>query len=196
MDRPQENPRALEALASPVRQELVAALGEGPATVRELAARLGRTRQALYHHVALLERAGLIRQLPERGGGDPRERRYALVTTRLAVRARRSSPAELGQATRATEAMLRLTAREVGRALRSKAAASTGAKRTLVGVRAKVRLGPSRLRRLNGLIDQLIAFLSRSDQDGDGVRIVALTLVLTPAGVSPETRTARARRRR
>src|SRR5262245_8045290 len=67
---------ALEAIASPVRQEGMSELGEGPGTVKELAARLGRTRQALHFHVGVLERAGLVEVCGERGEGREKERVY------------------------------------------------------------------------------------------------------------------------
>ncbi|HET9620627.1 MAG TPA: helix-turn-helix domain-containing protein, partial [Kofleriaceae bacterium] len=49
-------PRAIAALASPVRQEIldtVEALG-GTATIAELAAQLGRPADGLYYHVTVL----------------------------------------------------------------------------------------------------------------------------------------------
>ena len=54
-------PRELEALRSTVRQGLIAVLErEGPLTVREMAAHLERTPESLYHHVRVLEEAGLL----------------------------------------------------------------------------------------------------------------------------------------
>ena len=53
--------RNAAALISPVRQELLSALGlHGPCSVRELAAQLGRQPTALYYHLQILEKAGAI----------------------------------------------------------------------------------------------------------------------------------------
>ena len=50
-----EDPEQLQAIASPPRQRLVAALEAlGPASVRELAAHLGRSPQSLYFHLRKL----------------------------------------------------------------------------------------------------------------------------------------------
>ncbi len=84
---------AVEAVASPARQELLLALGEGRASVRELAARLGRSRSALHYHVGLLERAGMIESVEVRGSGREREAVYARTR---AAGARARTPAERG----------------------------------------------------------------------------------------------------
>ncbi|MBK7369631.1 MAG: helix-turn-helix transcriptional regulator [Candidatus Eisenbacteria bacterium] len=63
MTRPtlRPHPRAIEALASPVRQDLVVLLENSPPlAVTELARRLGRRPDALYHHLRALQRAGLV----------------------------------------------------------------------------------------------------------------------------------------
>src|SRR5262245_56606944 len=86
--------RAIEAMASPIRQELVSAFGGSPATVRDLAARTGRTRQALYYHLGQLERAKLVVVDGWRGTGPDRERIYRLARTSIGLGARRSSVAE------------------------------------------------------------------------------------------------------
>jgi DNA-binding transcriptional ArsR family regulator len=186
-------PRALAALGSPARQELVAALGEGPATVRDLGQRLGRSRQALYHHLALLERARLVRIAGWRGTGRSRERRYALVSRRLAFGGPRASRSEREHAVKAAEAMLRLTGRELARALHATSEPSSGPARALIAARAKLRLDRQGLRRLNALIDELVAYTASADVPSESGRHYVLTLVLAPAGTS---RVARERRTR
>lgn len=51
---------ALDALGNPERRKLVSALGEGPQSVGELAARFPISRPAVSRHLAQLERAGLV----------------------------------------------------------------------------------------------------------------------------------------
>ena len=54
-------PDELRALASPVRQELVAALGAlQPCTVVQLGEHLGRLPVSLYYHLRKLEEVGLV----------------------------------------------------------------------------------------------------------------------------------------
>ena len=73
-------PSQWEAITSPLRAELIELLGaRDPASVGELAEALGRPADRLYHHVHLLEEAGLI----EVAGHRPTQRRpealYRLV---------------------------------------------------------------------------------------------------------------------
>jgi DNA-binding transcriptional ArsR family regulator len=186
--------RALEAIASPARQELVSAIGEGAATARELAARLGRSRQSLYHHVDVLVRAGLVREAGTRGEGRRRERVYALPGEAMAVGGRASSRADLPAANRAAQAMLRLTGREIGAALRERVGQPSGAQREMVALRGKARLGPRDLRRLNALIDRIQAILQNAKGGPQARRMYAVTLVLTPARDAASRADARSRR--
>lgn len=175
------NRAALEALASPARQELLSALGEGPVTVRELGLRLGRTRQALYYHLGLLETVGLVRTTGWRGAGRDRERVVGLVTGELVMAARRISPAEVAAAARATGAMLRLTSREVIAAIGASAVNCVGAARELMAMRGKARLNARELHRLNALLDHIYRLLARAKGRQRGHRLYAVTIVLTPA---------------
>lgn len=191
---------ALQALASPARQELLAALADRRASVRELAARLGRSRQALHYHVATLEKAGLIRAAEWRGEGRAREAVYEAVRDALTVSARATSRPELDAGERAARAMLRLTARELGRALRELRATGTPRVRELLALRGKARLTPAKLKRANALIDELLALFGEPSP-GEDAKLYALTLVLTPSrdasvGASPPRRPARRRRNR
>jgi DNA-binding transcriptional ArsR family regulator len=174
-------PAPLEALASPARQELISALGDGPATVRQLGDALGRSRQSLYYHLALLEGAGLVRCGDWRGEGRERERTYELVTHQLTVAARRTSDTERDAAVRATQALLRLTGREVIAAIASGDVSQVGTERELVALRGKARLGSRDLRRLNALIDQVYGLLVAAKRRSAGQRLYAVTIILTPA---------------
>jgi DNA-binding transcriptional ArsR family regulator len=184
------NPRALEAVASPVRQEILSALGHGPATVRRLSARLGRSRQALYYHLGLLARAGLARVTGEEGTGRDRERVYALAVERVAVGARAGSARERATADRAVGAMLRLTAREVRAAIESRSPRSTGSRRELIALRAKARLAPADLARLNARIDLVTNLLVAARARPNRGRLFSITVVLTPSrdSVAPARR--------
>lgn len=52
---------AFAALADPTRRRLVERLGEGPATVSELAAPFQMALPSVLKHLAILERSGLVR---------------------------------------------------------------------------------------------------------------------------------------
>ena len=57
--------RAFEALADPIRRDMVARLASADATVNELAAPYGITLQAVSKHLKVLETAGLVRRSRE-----------------------------------------------------------------------------------------------------------------------------------
>lgn len=54
--------QTFEALAAPTRRAILARLGQGPATVGELAAPFEMSLPAISRHLKVLERAGLIRR--------------------------------------------------------------------------------------------------------------------------------------
>jgi predicted ArsR family transcriptional regulator len=172
--------RALQALASPVRQEIITAFADGPLTVKDLAQRLGRTRQALHYHVEQLVRAGILRAAGTRPAGRRQEALYEVTSDTVSGAARRSRR-ELALAERAAGALLRLTERELRAAIRAgRGAASEGAVREVVAARAKCRLDAAGLARLNGLFDEIVTVLRQAEPRADAPTY-AVTLVLTPA---------------
>lgn len=66
-------PDVFDALANPIRRELLARLREGPRPVKELAEGHGRGRPAISEHLRVLREAGLVHEV-QRG----RERVYHL----------------------------------------------------------------------------------------------------------------------
>ena len=100
---------ALEALASPVRQEVISELAEGPGTVKELSSRLSRSRQALHFHIDVLESAGLVEVASIRGEGRAQERVYRVARGAADPRGTNLSARERAAAAKASKAMLRMT---------------------------------------------------------------------------------------
>lgn len=168
---------ALEALASPVRQEVMSELGDREGTVKELAARLGRSRQALHFHIGVLERAGLVEVAGERGEGREKERVYRRVPGATDLRARRLDRRERAAAARAAKAMLRMTQREVARTIEEE---TIGPGLPAVAMRAKARLDRASLARFNELLQELAGLFRAAKGKNEGERMFAVTLVLTP----------------
>ncbi len=110
-------PAQLEALTSPARIEIVVCLeSTGPATVRQLAERLGRKPSSLYYHVELLERVGLLTSVETRRPDGRAEAQFQLIANRITLQIDASEPGMLQHATQATSATLRLASREASRA--------------------------------------------------------------------------------
>ncbi|MEO3810851.1 helix-turn-helix domain-containing protein [Sphaerisporangium sp. B11E5] len=72
------DPRALKAVAHPLRGRLLGALRvEGPATATELAAKFGESSGSTSYHLRQLARYGFVEEDPERR--DARERRWRAI---------------------------------------------------------------------------------------------------------------------
>jgi DNA-binding transcriptional ArsR family regulator len=72
----------LKALSDALRLQLVEVMGEDPTrtwTAKELAERLGTKQTKLYHHLALLDEAGIIRVAETRLVSGIQEKRYAVT---------------------------------------------------------------------------------------------------------------------
>ncbi|WP_327354749.1 ArsR/SmtB family transcription factor [Streptomyces sp. NBC_01304] len=68
-----DSPEVLKALAHPLRLRILRHLGKtGPATSTTLATALGENTGTLSYHLRMLERAGLIEDIPERSTGRER----------------------------------------------------------------------------------------------------------------------------
>ncbi len=65
------DPRAIRALAHPIRLELLAALGAGPLTATQCAERVGESPQSCSYHLRTLARHGFV-EPAERGNGKER----------------------------------------------------------------------------------------------------------------------------
>ncbi len=97
-----DSPEVLKALAHPLRLRILRHLGTaGPATSTTLATALGENTGTLSYHLRMLERSGLIEDIPERSTG--RERWWRGVR---GLDIRRPPQGELTEAERAMAAEL------------------------------------------------------------------------------------------
>jgi DNA-binding transcriptional ArsR family regulator len=175
-----QDPVAIEALASPHRFEIVAALGEAEhASIAALARRLGPTPHSLYYHVKLLERAGVVRIADTTRRGRRDERIWTLAGERIQLRTATRSPASIVKASKAVDAMLRLTSRELSAGLRRNAD-RPDEKQPLTGIRMKARLGDRALRRVVGLMEEIGRVVRDANRGAGSGRTFAVTLVLAP----------------
>jgi DNA-binding transcriptional ArsR family regulator len=77
------SPEHFKALAHPMRQRLLLALGESPATVSQLAAELGSHKGNIAHHLKVLVSAGLVTAAGTRQVRGGTERYYRRTARRL-----------------------------------------------------------------------------------------------------------------
>jgi len=120
----------MRALAHPLRLRIMELIAEAPRTTRQVAELLGQPATRLYHHVAALERAGLLRvketrrvrgtvektyesiaRMMSTGRGGPAKRSERATRRALAMTILEQSRQEVMQALGAPEAGLPLLAR-------------------------------------------------------------------------------------
>jgi DNA-binding transcriptional ArsR family regulator len=171
--------RTIALLASPVRQEVidtVEALG-GSATVRELAAQLGRPADGLYYHLEILTKGGLLVAWGSRDG-----RRYRIpARTRLRLVYRDdNAPAVRGVA----RGMLRIARRDFEAAIGREGVVTDGPARELWASRGTGWLSPAEQRELVRLLTRATALL-RHRRGGARDQLISLCFVLAPLAAKP-----------
>ncbi len=80
-----EDPAQLKALSHPLRQRILEQLTREPRTTKQVAERLGEKPTRLYHHVATLERVGLVRLVETRQKRGTTEKYFLSVARRIVV---------------------------------------------------------------------------------------------------------------
>lgn len=80
-----ESDEQLRAVASHARHRIIGVLREGPATITQVAARLGIAKGSSSYHVRVLERAGLIRVVETRKVRGVTERYYAMAAKGISL---------------------------------------------------------------------------------------------------------------
>ncbi|MBX3726476.1 MAG: helix-turn-helix transcriptional regulator [Xanthomonadales bacterium] len=181
------SPAALDALASPVRQEIVdtlAMLG-GDAPVAALAGQLGRPADGLYYHLRVLSRAGLVAETPPGPAGG---RRFALVRRgQPTLRYRPDDAAARRALARIAHGLLAIARRDFDAALAAGDACVEGPRRTLWAARNTGWLDGDGLAEANALLARLCELLGQPRAPGRDTQ-VGLAFVLAPLRPRPARR--------
>jgi DNA-binding transcriptional ArsR family regulator len=77
--------RQLKALSDPLRQRILDGMSAKPATTKQVAAAIGEKPTKLYHHVGLLEQAGLIKLIETRPNRGTVEKYYQAAAKKFAI---------------------------------------------------------------------------------------------------------------
>lgn len=168
----------IAALSSAVRQDIADALAQaGPISVSELAATLGRPADALYYHLKILQKAGLVEAAGHRTAEGRREALFQAVAADFRIdseAARRDGGKAL---TAVVGSMMRLGARDYARALQDPSVALSGPGRELSARRKTVWMTPEDVARFNGTVERLTSDVAGLPGRG---RLYAVTVLLTP----------------
>lgn len=173
MGRPKDywisDPAQIEASANAVRTEindlLVAA---GPMNVREIAHNLGRNVTAVYHHLKLLEKVGLIESLPQES--SPRGRPHVVYRTvgkRLRMRRAAENEALRPLVAKCAKVVAAQAGKDYVAGLNHPEARFDGPKQNLLFGRAVLRASPEKIARINAQLTELTELaLEPSDEEG------------------------------
>lgn len=173
------------AMASPIRLEILGLFTEGRAlAIADMAERMGRTAGSLYHHVAILEKAGLLRRTGTRPKGKRHEALFAPAGDLFEVAAPADEEEAVAHAVKAMAAAFRMTERDLEAALRDPTSRKRGRARNLFAGRMHLRASPKLLAEINEHL-RAIEELVRTEgccgeADSRDAQHVSLTIALLP----------------
>ncbi len=168
----------MTAITSPARQEILDVLARmGAASLAEIAAVLGRPADALYYHVRVLERVGLILPAGTRAGARRSERLVRAAAGEFALRYASPTPGQARAVTRIVASMLRLGARDFRRALAGPGNRVEGPVRDLWALRTTGWLTGDQVAAVNAGMQALAHRFSGPPRRG---RLYGITILLTP----------------
>ncbi len=183
-------PKAMSELLKPARLEVFESLQTaGPATVAELARRLGRPADSLYYHLRKLVEVGVAQASePDRSDAAPaagrKGARFAVAARAVTMKLDLASKQSRNTWASSVGAVLRLAEREVRAAIDRGAqdpgrVRTEGPRRTLLARRTKARLSDRALRRVNELQSELYELLAEHADSTSG-QPFATTPIMTP----------------
>jgi len=185
----------LRALAHPLRLRMMELFAESPRTTKQVAEMLGQPPTRLYHHVAALERAGLLVLTERRQNRGAVEKWYAGVAQQIQAGVRQK-----GAAGRAARRAVAATALEQAR--QELLAMPHGAKEAALLTRLVVVAPPAKIPQLRAwLIDVVQRMRTEFELDDDETETSqeqcerwALTLAFAPVRPPAEARRRRGKK--
>jgi predicted ArsR family transcriptional regulator len=166
-----------------MRLELLGLFTESdPLSIADMATRLGRPATSLYHHVQVLEDAGVLRRAGTRPKGKRFETLFELIENRLELAVDPDDGDTAQQAGRTMAAALRMAERDFMAALDRDDILTDGPQRNLTGLRTHMRLSPDLLAQLNERLRAIEELLQTAagGEPGPDDQFISLTLLLAP----------------
>lgn len=173
------------ALASPLRLEIIGLFTHPePLSIADMAQLMGRTPGSLYHHVGILEKAGLLLRTGSRPKGKRHEALFGPVASRIEMEAPPGDADAAADAVKALSAAFRMTERDLEAALQDDTCVREGPQRNLVASRLHMRASPRFLAKINrhleAILDLLQAEAAKNPPPGPDDQHLSLTLALLP----------------
>jgi DNA-binding transcriptional ArsR family regulator len=196
----QANVAELRALAHPLRLRILERFAEAPRTTKQVADLLGQPPTRLYHHVAALERAGLLRLKETRKNRGTVEKWYESASRTMSGAKAAASPKQ-SAASMAARRGLAMALLEQSRQEVLAAMTSPGADAPLLA-RLLMVAPPEREKELRTRLHEFLKEIQRefaTDENAvpdERCERWAMTMTFAPCDVSPAPRTAKAAKSR
>jgi len=173
------------ALVSPMRIEIIGLFTTAdPLSIADMAERMGRPAGSLYHHVGILEKAGLLRRAGTRPKGKRFETLFAPTGARVELAVDPDDETAITQAVKAISIAFRMAERDLEAALARPDLRRSGPDRNALAMRLHLRASPDLRRRLNehiqAIMDLLTAEAACDSQPGPDDEHLSLTLAMLP----------------
>jgi predicted transcriptional regulator len=170
--------KQLTALTSAARQEILDVLTQmGTVSIAEMAATLGRPPDALYYHMRILLRAGLVEEVGSRPTDRRPEKLFRAVARDLRIDYALSRKHSESALTSVVSSMLRLGIRDFRDSIRNHSVVVSGKRRELWAARKTGWLTKRDLTRVVESIEQLGRSVARPYGRG---QLYGITMLLTP----------------
>lgn len=168
----------VRALSHPIRLRLLELFAAKPRTTKQAAEVLGEAPTRLYHHVAALARAGLIRLRETRQNRGTTEKYYEAAAHRFIAGADQLEDPEVKR----DLASMGMLVFEQGRNELARALANERVPEGLMAVRGVFQLSETAAKKLRKELTDVIARLRQDDKPSRGKRRrYALTMALIPS---------------
>jgi transposase-like protein len=173
-----------EALTSPLRLEIIEHLVYGPATVAEIARRMGRRPDSLYYHIRLLARVGLLVPAGTRKRGKRDETVYDIVAKGIVLPVHRRDQAVIDTTMKTIGAAFRRAEREMRNTLERGTPCMSGDERNFWAAHQHIRIRPTALKKINQLLARAQDIIAREHEkppaDAESALICSYTVALFP----------------
>lgn len=173
------------ALASPLRLEIIGLFtNPEPLAISDMAKLMGRSAGSLYHHVGILEKAGLLVRTGTRPKGKRYEALFRPAASRIEMDTTSASEDTVQLAVKTIGSAFRMAEKDLEAALMSGKCTQEGPGRNLMAGRLHMRASPKLLARLNkhlqAIEDLLAKEATKDPKPTPEDQHLSLTLALLP----------------
>jgi DNA-binding transcriptional ArsR family regulator len=173
------------AVASPLRLEILGLfVSADPLAISDMAALMNRSAGSLYHHVRILEQAGILKQTGTRPKGKRHEALYLPTASRFAYDTSSGDEDTIAGAVKMMATGFRAAERDLEASLRSDNRQMEGPDRDFYALRLHFRASPELLAKINKHMNAVLELLrpneKTSSRYGPDDQHVSLTLALLP----------------